>query len=301
MLLSRRRSTRGFTLIELLVVIAIIAVLIGLLLPAVQKVRESAARSQCSNNLKQMGIAMNMYNDQAGRLPVGWVTSQPGGAVAPNPGWSWSLLILPNLEQNNVYTALAPDVVTPNGPPAANSILQTPLSVFRCPSDSGPSINSSFQSYGMSNYVINREVLGPGRTDGSNTPNPLAIQNIKDGSSNTILVGERDFVNNVAAIWGVRSNVSSASFEGRPGPGLNPLNPAVPASTGTGNSQRLAFGSQHTGGGVNFVFADGSVHFIANTVLADPNDVWTNFPSNATNYTLQNLIHPNDGNILGSY
>jgi prepilin-type N-terminal cleavage/methylation domain-containing protein/prepilin-type processing-associated H-X9-DG protein len=296
MFLSTRRL-RGFTLIELLVVIAIIAILIGLLLPAVQKVRAAAARVKCQNNLKQIGLAMAMYNDQVGTLPAGWVTST---AAAPSPGWNWSLLLLPNLEQGNLYTTIAADIITPGGAPGTNATLQTPLSVFRCPADSGTAINTSLQSYGMSNYVINREVAGPGRTDGSNTPNPLAIQGISDGSSNTILVGERDFVKNIAATWGVRSSTTSASYEGRPGSGLNPVNPANPPNTGTGNAQRLAFNSQHTQG-VNFLFADGSVHFISTSISADPNDVWTNFPAAQTNYTLQNLIHPADGNVVGNY
>jgi prepilin-type processing-associated H-X9-DG protein len=275
-------------------------VLIGLLLPAVQKVREAASRSSCTNNLKQIGLACHMYNDQAGTLPAGWVTSQPTGAVAPNPGWSWSLLLLPNLEQGNLFTTIGADLVTPGAPPAANTTLQTHLSVFNCPSDRTSVVNTSFGNYGMNNYVINREVVGPGRLDGSNVPNPLSIQGIVDGSSNTILVGERDFVRNIAAIWGVRSNVTSGSFEGRPGSGLNPLNTANPPNTGTGNSMRLSFNSLH-GQGCNFLFADGSVHFISNAISADPTDVWTNFPANKTNFPLQNLIHPNDGNTNISF
>jgi hypothetical protein len=170
--------------------------------------------------------------------------------------------------------------------------------------DSGADINTSFQSYGMSNYVVNREVVGPGRTDGSNLQNPLSVQTIRDGSSNTILVGERDFVVNVGAIWGVRSSVSSASFEGRAGSGMNPVNPANPPTSGTGNAQRLAFNSQHPQG-CNFLLADASVHFISSSISADPGDTWTNFPGSLTLnpatghlYTFQALIHPSDGDVV---
>jgi prepilin-type N-terminal cleavage/methylation domain-containing protein/prepilin-type processing-associated H-X9-DG protein len=292
--MARPSRRSAFTLIELLVVIAIIAILIGLLLPAVQKVREAAARMKCSNNLKQIGLAMHMYQDSYQKLPPGWVTSATGNG--PSPGWSWSVVILPYIEQAPLFQLINPDLNGATGAPATNATLQTPLSIYRCPSDgTSLNINASLQSYGMSNYVINREVLGPGRTDGSNIPNALSIQGISDGSSNTIVVGERDFVRNIAAVWGVRSSVTSASYEGRPGSGINPLNPATPPTSGTGNAQRLAFNSMHTGG-ANFLFGDGSVHFLPQTLSADATDVWSNFPANKTNFVLQNLIHPDDGN-----
>jgi len=301
------RVRPAFTLIELLVVIAIIAVLVGLLLPAVQKVRSAAARSQCSNNLKQLGLGCHMYQDANGTLPVGWVTSQPAGAVAPSPGWSWATIIMPFIEQGVLFQELQAagmDLVTPNGP-TSNAALtaictgtQSKIKTYRCPADNAPDLNTNFASYGTNNYVINREVVGPGRTDGSNTPNPLAIQQIRDGSSNTILIGERDFQTNTAAVW-VRHSNSSCSFEGRPGSGICVFK-AGGGAWGTGDAQRLEFSSLHPGPGCQFVFADGSVHFLTTDISVDKNDVWTNFPANATNFTLQNLIHPADGNPLDS-
>jgi prepilin-type N-terminal cleavage/methylation domain-containing protein/prepilin-type processing-associated H-X9-DG protein len=308
---------RAFTLIELLVVIAIIGVLIALLLPAVQKVREAANRSKCANNLKQIGLAMHHFHDARGYLPPGAV-SKPGTPwTVPSPSWSWGTLLLAYIEQQNMYNALnaynngqgvdetgvttAPGLST-----GARPELKQQIVTYECPSDptmSEPTtvLYGAASRYGRSSYVCNREVFGP---DAGNAPIKRTLTSITDGLSNTLFVGERDYVQNVGAIWPVYS-ASSCSYEGRPGYGINIAfpggSPTTPnAMSGSTVEERLAFTSLHPGG-VNFLFGDGSVHFLTNGIQSDTTTVHYSFPASAANVVLNNLYHPNDGNVVGPY
>jgi prepilin-type N-terminal cleavage/methylation domain-containing protein/prepilin-type processing-associated H-X9-DG protein len=264
--MSKPISRRGFTLIELLVVIAIIAVLIGLLLPAVQKVREAANRTQCRNNLKQIGLALHSYHDRMGLFPPGYVSTQrfPDGTEG-GPGWGWAAHLLPDLEQDNVHRLIS----FPNGvrDPIHAGVRVKHLAVFRCPSDERidtfivDSTDGRQTEVAHSNYVGlfgNNEI-----EDNPNAGNGLFFRNsrvripdVTDGLSNTLAVGERS------------SNLSKATWTGvvpraEAGPSLTlgsadhtPNDPAA---------HKEDFWSRHPQG-VNFLFADGSVRNIHNHI-----------------------------------
>ena len=206
MLRLRSRRCPGFTLIELLVVIAIIAILVGLLLPAVQKVREAAARMKCQNQIKQMALACHNYHDVVGILPTGGIQDYYGGRVGPNAPpwnaasplqslgthqpWNWMYQILPFIEQDNVFR-LTSD----------NAVRTTPLGIFNCPSRRPPVVIGALV---LADYAGNsgttwcpaddpntwNGVIVPTSAGGKMAPT-VSVTSITDGTSNTLLLGEK--------------------------------------------------------------------------------------------------------------
>jgi prepilin-type N-terminal cleavage/methylation domain-containing protein/prepilin-type processing-associated H-X9-DG protein len=275
MLASARSNLhrRGFTLIELLVVIAIIAVLVGLMLPAVQKVREAAARTQCKNNLHQLGIAMQNYHGANNAFPP---------AFAKPSGYGWATWLLPWVEQPNIFTALNPQATRLT----LNAYTTLKLPVFLCPSDPSDSINKYFGGYAKNNYVVSEEV-----SDGGSAINILTIT---DGASNTIMIGERDMQKQVAGVWSGRDTKDSIlsgveAVIGRPTWPINTPYAGAPDPACT----RYAWSSYHTGG-ANFAFCDGSVHYLTNSVTNDPAQQSCSKPV-PSNYPLLILYFASDG------
>jgi len=273
-----------------LVVIAIIGLLIGLLLPAVQAAREAARRAECSNNLKQIGLAIQMYYDANRRLPAGWTAYTSDGRqpqVNGQPGWAWGAVILPYLEQMNLYQG-GIVLKAPIYDPVNEKAIRTFLTIYRCPSDL--SQDQVFQAHKLheghehesehpgedydelllarSNYVgsfgatnvHSCEDLAPGaKCEGNGVlfhNSYLDFSAIRDGLSQTFLVGERTVVLGYATWTGVL-----------PGDACAPA--AVVASAEYPPNLRQAhahnFSSQHPQG-ANFLFGDGSVHMISQTI-----------------------------------
>ena len=287
------RSRRAFTLIELLVVVLIVGLLIALILPAVQASREAARRTQCMNNLKQIGLALENYSSVFGVYPPGWIDSSPSLDI---PTWGWGARLLGFLEQSPL---VADDLLGKYFATRATATVQlTTLAVFLCPSSpQGGLVDRQQDSFGFmfaqfapSNYVGSAGDKNPSyfpQTSGGIFfyNSAVGAASIRDGMSSTLLVGERSrdlsdatwsggFLggNCTGPSWPVRVcddgllsfTLSSAGpatsppfAGGTPAPPIQVPNDHQPGPSG--------YRSLHPGG-CNFLFCDGSVHFVKETV-----------------------------------
>jgi prepilin-type N-terminal cleavage/methylation domain-containing protein len=281
-------TRRAFTLIELLVVIAIMGVLMGLLLPAVQKVREAAARAKCQNNLKQMGLAMHNYESAFGRLPPGFfATLPPGNEVGP--GWGWAFFLLPYLEQDPLYRSQ-----DRTKPVSSSPLLTMVLPIFLCPSDIA---SDPFQVYGPGGVPISGLFAAPSSyaavvggdetevTTGDSTGefhgcfyrnSRTRIADIKDGTSHTAFVVERAAGITqgtwAGAIPGARLRMGPKNPANMLNPNMdydpdifslahtNWINATNDQSDDGGTDDSSSFHSN----GANHLMGDGSVRFIPN-------------------------------------
>lgn len=285
-LACNRPTARGFTLIELLVVIAILAVLVALLLPAVQQAREAARRSQCVNNLKQIGLALHNYHDAHSTFPPGYVSNFDPNAGETGPGWGWCSMLLPQLDQSTIYSAI--DFNLPIESAANQRSRLSFVGVLHCPSDAAEqpvwwavtrdfisgSVGQQICQVASSNYVGMYGLGEPGpQGDGLFFRNSrIQFKDITDGTSQTIAVGERaqrlgeatwvGAVTNAMLyptdgdnIGRYRTETSAGMVLAHAGEGVGPGNP---------QSDVNQFYSFHAGGGsgVNFLFADGHVSFL---------------------------------------
>jgi len=296
-----RRS--AFTLIELLVVIAIIAILIGLLLPAVQKVREAAARMSCTNNLKQLGLALHNYASSYGKLPAAGKNYAWASGASARPGFNQNGLVtlLPYLEQQALYDTYDKNSASQNyvgstgatlangGVSAANAAMaQQKIIILLCPSDNGrQTLSTGSAHYGITAgpaYKTSYDFITQPTSTGMWWEGQLArnrqifgensdcrLTDIKDGTSNTFAMAEGtlDVFDGSRAAWAYRGWVMTGLY---PDQGINVrVYPSWHAQAGQKlpdpgqSSEWWNPGSLHTGG-ANFLRGDGSVTFVADSV-----------------------------------
>jgi prepilin-type processing-associated H-X9-DG protein/prepilin-type N-terminal cleavage/methylation domain-containing protein len=270
------RSRHAFTLVELLVVIAIIGVLIGLLLPAVQAAREAARRSSCTNNMKQIGLAIHNYaHGTKERFPEGWMCDAVTPDAEAGIGWGWASRILPHMEEAALGNLVAGHIranpqVAISG--AGSDVKSAVIRGFLCPSDpkgSNPifDIGGGLGNFSRSNYpgmFGSEEVEGHGGTPDPDHPfesdgiffanSRVEFRNVTDGLSKTIMVGERDSR--------ITDNVWIGMIEG--------ADEAMVRVVGTGahmfnEGHEDDFSSSHPNG-INVLFADGHVEFLQNSL-----------------------------------
>ena len=271
-----RSRRRGFTLIELLVVIAIIAILIALLLPAVQQAREAARRTQCKNNLKQLGIALHNYHDTYTKFPC--------GSYPSTNGLSWHVSILPQIEQANLWNQFEFGVHAGGQFDSATNrpLCRTnPIAGFFCPSGTEQRADDNALDYTMHYYGV----MGPTGTNSQsgvaykeniNGPHggfsqeglfyiytSKSMRDILDGTSNTIVVGEISWTDRNGNPTRYRAWTRGGQVNQFMAPAKNVARQINADYTALFND--MSFGSNHTGG-AQFIFGDGSVSFLSENI-----------------------------------
>jgi prepilin-type processing-associated H-X9-DG protein/prepilin-type N-terminal cleavage/methylation domain-containing protein len=297
----------AFTLIELLVVIAILATLIGLLLPAIQKVRESAARMSCQNNLKQIGVALHNYHDAHSAFPPGYVSGYDSFGNDTGPGWGWAAHLLPQMEQDALFGRI--DFTKPIEAKENARARVMVVKAYLCPSDATPlepfevgprnkmgQIESVTCTVAPANYVGNFGNAEPG-VDGPGVfyrGSAVRVGDVTDGTHCTLFVGERSFRLSQATWVGAVSGTHLVPRLAAPvrGPGGGIVEPNgdvegramlfqvdVAANFVLGHTLEAPFGpslatevnhfSSRHGRGSNFLFVDGHVSFLGRSITQE--------------------------------
>lgn len=287
--MSFKNERNGFTLVELLVVIAIIGILIGMLLPAVQQVREAARRTTCANNSRQQGLAIMNYESAFQTLPPGWVTGNPMIANS-EPGWGWSAYILPFMEQNNLYNQIDFRLAIDNE--FHEHTIETVIPSYQCPSEVADEVvnladhvehdhdhdddhdddhdlrlkdddhdhgeelwvsRSNYSGVFGSSEIGDSPLLGNGLFHGNSR---VKMGDITDGTSNTLMIGERINL------------LGSVSWVGMCPEVDEPFARIVGAACHAPNDPAGHFDdfrSYHPQG-INVTLGDGSIHFVAQSI-----------------------------------
>lgn len=312
------QAKRGFTLIELLVVIAIIAILIALLLPAVQQAREAARRSQCKNNMKQLGLAMHNYHDVYNMFPITSSIAGVGNNMDRENAWPYGMRILPYIDQAPLFNQIGvgetltvpndaanmgnqSDYTTAN-PGTIEKLLTTQIPVYMCPSANGDGVNQYQRNLGTMMYAMtSRTALYP-----SAGPYGVTISDFLDGTSNTILMGEKALMS--APFVSIGASWASHRVPGTSRIGIvhhiSPMNTPFDGSHDATNLiylentpalvTRAVIASSHPGG-AHILLADGSVRFLSENIEEDPSTSLTG------NFVYQNLFNLDDENPIGEF
>ena len=298
------RLRRGFTLVELLVVIAIIGVLVGLLLPAVQAARESARRNACTNNLKQVGLAVANHEGVKKVFPKGRDTRSPGGSPEGDPprlreAYSWAFRVLPFMEQQSIFDAYVPSA--PVYDPANARAMRTPVAGYYCPSRRAPAADRNFDNNNGSppsggigvaaggDYAANAGAYytyastdscdpniasdprnGPLYAGPIHTFSRIRAAQVTDGLSKTFGIGERH-IPPVQSSWAAdmaHYNQGDTAFFAADTPNTQFRDTLRGIASAPDDTSSRKFGSRHPGV-TNFAFLDGHVEAIANETDSD--------------------------------